>query len=222
MPVKEFLNGFRMYSSSISVRLFLATLGCFAILQPVQAQQAELSFAGGGQLSRSNLDGASGKPSFGGLLTLKSGIVFGSKWGIGLYYERADLQAKVTRPYPLGTYSYNANVANPQNSFGMELYRKVTLSNNTYLRFGALLGYAQASVLAPTQPGGRAKTSGASLAGGLDASFVFPLLNHLSGIAGTGLRISHLDYKTHPERQQRITTVGAPITLGLNYTFGAR
>ncbi len=68
----------------------------------------------------------------------------------------------------------------------------MALNPKIHLRFGALLGYAWGRVNMPAQPGGVSKTGGASLAGGLDAHLVFPLLRRLSGIAGTGLRISHL------------------------------
>ena len=208
-----------MFLSLFWRTLLPAALLCGASQSPVWAQQVEFSLSGGGQLSRSNLAEASGNPSFGALLTLKSGIVFGSQWGIGLFYERANLQAEVTRPYPLGTYSYRALVATPQHSFGLELYRKIKLPRHTGLRLGILLGYAQAAVPVPTLADGQAKTSGASVAGGLDAAFVFPLLRRLKGVAGTGFRISHLQYKTHPE-QTAITTVGIPFSLGLHYTFG--
>jgi hypothetical protein len=175
-----------------------------------------------------NSVGATGRYSdfsFQPQLSLKAGVFNENKTGIGLFYEAARFTVENgIDAYSLGILAYSAggknavNIANRQHTIGLEFYQKVAVNQRSYLRFGALLGYALANRSENSQRGIATTSGGFSLGGGLDMTLQFPLAGRLNGLVNSGFRYHRVLYEAG-NTIFRISTVSFPITTGVSYIF---
>ncbi len=158
--------------------------------------------------------------AFDHMFTLKAGLLFPGRVGLGAFYERAHFSAKETL-YPTGSNQpgkYIVAIAEPQQTIGLELYSQSIGSRYSYARFGFLLGYASARTPDPTSSSGYMESEGFGYNSGLDVSYVFRLNSRMSGVLNAGYRYGSVHYGPSNGGID-ITSLSFPLTGGLSYKF---
>ena len=201
-------------------KLLFATSFLLAGSTLVRAQRFEVMTTGGGLVQSnkpSNYGGFDG-PSIGYIFNIKAGLLFPSRTGVALFYEQARLKYKRSAFSKI----FNARLADPQTSVGLELYRKSFVGNTAaYLRysfFGAC-SFSQTNDFFPGN-GAEART-GSGFATGIDVAYIFPLARRLSGVLNGGVHFYQSFYNFGSYRPQ-VQTIGIPLTIGLHYKFAGR
>jgi hypothetical protein len=203
-------------------KAFLASLLLLAGTPIAYAQQAEISITDGGIINTSAI--GENAPfegvAFDHQFTIKAGVVLPGHIGIGLFYEQAHFSKKQTfyqnnDPRPLNAI---VAIAEPQRTFGLEVYTEAYLTSASYLRFGALFGYARARIEDPTTISGYMESQDFSYSTGFDVSYVFPLGGRVNGVLNTGIRYSQANYGPSGSGAY-ISTYSFPIAVGVSYKF---
>ena len=204
----------------LSVKSFLAACLLLTGSTIVRGQKAEVAFHVGGNVCQGKYQGQKVWGQLNPQGALKVGLVFPSRWGIGLFGEMAKFSFDIRKvDYSNGPTFYTNGpdvvIADPQTTVGIELYKKSFVSERAYLRFGALLGY---SFLANTHIPRRGKQK-SGIGTGLDVSFLFPVAQRLSGVVNTGFRYHSSKFGTDKYVYATIEAFSIPFTIGLHYNF---
>lgn len=209
-----------MHIATLSLKSLLAACLLCIGAPAAFAQHAEISITDGGIINTSAIgeNAPFEGTAFDHQFTFKAGLLFPGHVGAGLFYEQAYFSRKETLNVNTGQRVVTYAIAEPQRTIGLEIYTKAILGAFSYLRFGALFGYAIARTPDPTRLSGFTLSRDFSYSTGFDVSYGFPITGLLSGVLNTGIRYSKANYGP-ANSGAFISTYSFPLTAGLSYEF---